>query len=95
MNELRQELEIEQERRRTVEFDLTRSLIEEEKAREAGTLRDQFAKSALTGIVSYVYTKEGSELLLKKAADVGIKAGRFVADVAYEYADAMLEARKQ
>lgn len=51
------------------------------------TLRDYFAAAALTGLLGTIATTEGA---LPGAAGRAIKC-----EVAYEYADKMLEARKK
>ena len=55
-------------------------------------LRDQFAMAALMGMLS---SKEGADAAAAGAASRGITSGTFAAMIAYEQADAMLEARNK
>lgn len=76
LDNLRQELEIERDRRRETEHKLTQALIKARETEKVATLRDQFAMAALAGS------------LAKTSYSPSTMAAN-----AYEYADAMLEAR--
>lgn len=63
--------------------------LEEEKRKEEIKLRDQFAMAALSGMLAYSYCNPRTGNYNENCSEEG------VANTAYRYADAMLQARKK
>jgi len=63
--------------------------------REQEALRDQFAAAALTGLLASLADNAGRQVVEEQAAKRSLTPMNFIADLAYNCADAMMARRAQ